>query len=1237
MSGPNQGYSTSRDGTVSGRAAIQGMAPPDNAPTMVDPAMARMWKEIEERQRQEIESLMEKQRQQRKLFDRAMRQRQQAASQANQPTPPAPVAQLQQQFQSQTVPSQAHPLTPAQIQEIQHQQWINQQLLAAYDQAMSNPQRPSQSGLYQQQTPANGYAGPSHTSVAQQPSLPNPPPQSAPSAYAQQQSPVSAGGTGYWTFPNQYLYPPYSFAPGQSYPPVPQAYWWVPPGASQTSGPPPASTTSTMPATMSQSVAQAQAIVNARAPPNGHSVTRQASSNSLPSRTPASGQTVPQQVFLNPAPSYSNETTTNSIRSSIARMPLSSSSATQAASPSVLQPTTNGRAIDIVLGRSKTSPNRPQPSASGPIHSIQSERPAQTTLFPPARSSNALVNAGRPASTGSISTAPSSLTAQAAGKPLVGSERDLFLQQQAVNIRKFDNLLASKPELLGYINADAELRTVYEAYKQGPLRGEVFDSGHLFHNVLKPIIEQRRQTYAAAQSTQQATSQASQPSTLGPGAALGPPMAAFAPPARASAPPPSTSEPVAKPNGTQPRTDTIAADFLKALELQKKKKRKHDQIDDDSPKSAAPEQLSDSSAELGVPSGPPPIKRAPNSAISRVLNSAEERASSVPVTATEGRPAKRRLAANYNPPPGSLAAKVAAMPDVPVLRLRGHGPRATSVVPGNTTSAHAVESSGVMSVPPAYDFFPDDPLLQAAPYSGQPTAVPTLPTMLLAPQALAPVAPETAPIAERHFSPIPIVHAGPPSGILQGVPIVAYAPPLVPPFSTSSVAPQDGNTPASGSEMALIPTGAQDVIHSRPSLADTWRDPNVVPKLYPPPKGLTVEVVIPVSRAALLKTKEAKMRAEANANPWPHPQDRLHDLECQWGDCEALLDSSKRLKAHVLKNHIQTSEDLICKWGFCGAERDSLPRLEMHVHKKHLGAYTYLCPYEACSRSSPTEAAWRSHMSLHHPKEDRILRPLARPAPLRFSTPIPPLPEHPVPPHEVLFLPVRQSPINADFHRELGPWVLRRILGEVRRGQPRSSTAMALSPVKGQVETDSSPPPREHSPIWEPTLSDDPASLPLARYRYAFLNGNTHQIVNRHAPMELDDLVREEGNGEQQNFTSPNSEPAIASHVQSGLRAPSAASINMHSNPPPALPLFLPDEEEEQQQTPLFLPDTPNAPLSPPASPGEPLFLPDEDEEDELNIRPGLSDRRSHYRRIRNLHLPVASFDSDDEEVELGL
>ncbi|KZO98183.1 hypothetical protein CALVIDRAFT_554215 [Calocera viscosa TUFC12733] len=463
-------------------------------------------------------------------------------------------------------------------------------------------------------------------------------------------------------------------------------------------------------------------------------------------------------------------------------------------------------------------------------------------------------------------------------------------------------------------------------------------------------------------------------------------------------------------NGTQPKQDTIARDFLRALGLPTKQKRKHDQVEADSPKSAASGLVSDSSIGPSILRPAALDRHAPDSAISLVLRvgGVEERAKSVPVTSTGERPAKRRLAPNYVPPPGSLAAKVAAMPDVPVLRI-GDGRRALSAVPEGTASANPVKFPAALIAPPADDLFPDEPLFGASPTLKQLSIVP---------------APVSGPSPQ---APVPRL-ALPPSARVEPIEVDAVLP--MEQISETNGLPGKIIAPSFGPDNAIITTGPKSGAPTGSSLAETWRDPNVVAKLHRPPKGLIVEVVIPVSKASFLKSKEARMKAKANANPWPHPQDRLHDLECQWGDCEALLDSSKRLKSHVLKNHVQRSTDMICRWDECGAHRRSLRNLEKHMHKKHLHSYLYICPYEGCSKSCPTEAAWRNHMTLDHTENEKILRPLARPAPLLIPESIPPLPDHPVPPHEVLFLPVRQAPISAEFHRELGPWVLRRILGE---------------------------------------------------------------------------------------------------------------------------------------------------------------------------------------------------------------
>ncbi|EJU06400.1 hypothetical protein DACRYDRAFT_113112 [Dacryopinax primogenitus] len=413
-----------------------------------------------------------------------------------------------------------------------------------------------------------------------------------------------------------------------------------------------------------------------------------------------------------------------------------------------------------------------------------------------------------------------------------------------------------------------------------------------------------------------------------------------------------------------------------------------------------------------------------------------------------------------------------------------------------------------------------------------------------------------------------------------------------------------------------IKYGDPGAVSVKRPLAELWRNPDAAIKYHHPPKGLKVEVEIRMSKRAFIRSEEAKMRAQADANPNPFPQDRLQLFECKWGDCDALLDSTKRMKQHVLKNHVYPSTDHICQWDDCGTRLHNVKKLEAHVHKAHLCHYTYICPYQDCSKGFLTEAAWRNHMSLDHPRKEQVVRQYAIPYAPEFIRPIPDLPEEPISPAEVLFLPVRQPPITPEFHRELGPWVLRRILGEVVGGQPRPSSAVSLSPAKGQSAPETGSPSSEHSSIEDQSPADRPPRLPPARYRYAYLNGNTHQIVNRLPPVDLNDIVREPGN----HSTQWEIQPTV----------PSSSSIKVNKNleeltppvaAPPETPLFLPDEDEEElgQTSIRAVRD------SRPEPPELPLFLPDDDEDDD---KPG-SSKYDAARPLQRIQRTAHRFDYD--------
>ncbi|KAF7332566.1 hypothetical protein MKEN_00139300 [Mycena kentingensis (nom. inval.)] len=197
--------------------------------------------------------------------------------------------------------------------------------------------------------------------------------------------------------------------------------------------------------------------------------------------------------------------------------------------------------------------------------------------------------------------------------------------------------------------------------------------------------------------------------------------------------------------------------------------------------------------------------------------------------------------------------------------------------------------------------------------------------------------------------------------------------------------------------------------------------------------------------------------------------DCLREVNCQWFDCGAKLNSQGNLVDHLRVEHgvPRQDEGPSCLWEGCGEMFANAEERVLHVEKHGMEAIQ--CAYQGCDMAVRRPAELVVHHRIHA-REGREMRPSAVPrlvAPLRPNQ----RPSRSVNASDWYAPPVLQR-VDRLRHEQLGPWVLRNICGPTTRARIKRYNAAKPMPAV-EMEFFEAPSKQFSSTMSQPTRFKD--------------------------------------------------------------------------------------------------------------------------------------------------------------------
>ncbi|KAF9226759.1 hypothetical protein BS17DRAFT_696468 [Gyrodon lividus] len=175
---------------------------------------------------------------------------------------------------------------------------------------------------------------------------------------------------------------------------------------------------------------------------------------------------------------------------------------------------------------------------------------------------------------------------------------------------------------------------------------------------------------------------------------------------------------------------------------------------------------------------------------------------------------------------------------------------------------------------------------------------------------------------------------------------------------------------------------------------------------------------------------------------------RLMERRCRWLNCEAILNCTNNLLAHLKKHASEESPQapLLCHWAGCRRKIHTIEERDVHLERH--AVLPLPCPLAGCNEEFDRPIEVMQH-EVQHQDDGRSLvhkptsEPFVPPMPARLGQPPRYLPSYRVLPRRIL-----KSRISADRHAVMGPWVLWNIFSPVDLNMRKQNATMRGRPTR---------------------------------------------------------------------------------------------------------------------------------------------------------------------------------------------